>query len=117
MFYYDAYWSQWDRRLLTMSGYVLDISLTSEWETVREERIRLHRTVDRTITLVPELPPDVVARMTDRLGPELTGRLTTFNYVGHYGLRNIVAADLQHPEGGGVPAASIEPRKKERVAS
>ncbi len=68
MYYFDAHWSQWVRRLLTMSGYVLDLSLTGEWDEVREERIRLHRTVDRTITLVPELPADVRERMARRLG-------------------------------------------------
>lgn len=109
MFYYDRYWRIWVRRLMETDGVYgkrfVDISMTGvngEWEEVKEERIRIHCTLER-VELVENLPQDVADSMTNHLGEELTISLIWGNYVGFFGLQKLLRADNAWTYGGGFP--------------
>lgn len=106
-FYYDAYWRTWTRRLLTTSNNIFDLSLTSnnkDWKTIKEERIRIHRTHDQKIEFVNVLPKDVKDMIFENVGPVLGYRLLNFKYIKVIGLPALRELNYLYQDQGGIPA-------------
>ncbi|MDB5254069.1 MAG: hypothetical protein JWL80_135 [Parcubacteria group bacterium] len=85
MFHYSSYWRAWSRVLSTNhpNGPYIEVDLTSmSWDTVARINIRSHGTrrddMDRN---EEKLPAEVKARMISKLGPELTERLLTEDFL------------------------------------
>lgn len=107
MFIYNTYWRTWNRVLLdNYFGQCIEISLThinGDWNGVKEERIRVHRTARKPgESLVYHLPPQVKKDMTSNLGEVLTEKLTKFDY-----LPNINWYRYAELNNGGAPFAQI----------
>lgn len=108
MYYYSSYFQNWSRVLLNnFYGEYIEIDLTgmdSDWERVKKQIIRTHRTARRpSDKLVMVLPADVEKQMQENLGHELTRRLLTFDY-----LPNIDWVKYRKMSNGGSPYLQVK---------
>lgn len=107
MFIYNTYWRTWNRVLLdSFFGQYIEVNLThinGDWNGVKEERVRVHRTPRNPgENLVHTLPPHIKEIMIGNLGAVLTEKLTKFDY-----LPNIDWDKFDKFDNGGAPFAQI----------
>lgn len=88
MFVYCEYWRTWSRLLGWYNGAYVEVNLTPinsdprNWKIdVEPIRIRIHRTkIDKLSYTIPE---EVVNKMEEHLGCDLTDRLLTEDFLSH----------------------------------
>lgn len=85
-FVYSGYWHTWSRVLSVKDFVFVELNLTensdSQWERVKIEIIREHRTArDQKDICVDVLPDEVIEKMKAKLGEELTQKLLNFDYL------------------------------------
>lgn len=109
-FYFDSRTSVWVRRLLQTSSRKIDLSITpvnGEWDLIKEEKIRIHRTENRGIELVDALPEQIKKDLFKNVGPVLGYRLIGFQYVRVIGIYDLLASERKYNYKDGIPAKEL----------
>ncbi len=89
MFVYSDYWRTWSRLLGWYNGAYVEVNLTPvnsyhprSWKIdVEPIRIRIHRTEGGKLSYT--IPEEVIEKMEEHLGHDLTDRLLTEDFLSH----------------------------------
>ena len=82
---YNHHWRSWNRVLEAKDGVFVEINLThvnGNWESVKNEVIRQHRTMRSFKDILQEFLPHTMRKiLEDKVGVELANRLLTYDYL------------------------------------